>query len=132
MLLLAQSLRILKDDKAEEAVQEGIERARKQLELNPSDRRALSLTAGNLLEIGERDEAVQWMNKALDLYPEDAGVLINGACLFAKDGNKEKALNLLEKAFGKGFGNKDWIERDPDYDSIRSEPRFQALINKLK
>jgi len=39
---------------------------------------------------------------------------------------------LLEKAFGKGFGNKDWIERDPDYDSIRNEPRFQALINKLK
>jgi adenylate cyclase len=132
MLLLAQSFRILGNDKAEETALEGINRARKQLELNPTDRRALSLTSGNLFEIGKREEAFQWINKALDLYPDDAGVLINATCLFAKDGNKEKALNLLEKAVGKGYGKKDWIEQDPDYDSLRNEPRFQALLNKLQ
>lgn len=132
MLLLAQSLRMLGNDKAEEATLEGINRAKKQLELNPTDRRALSLTAGNLFETGEKEEALQWINKALDLYPEDVGVLINAACLFAKAGNNEKALNLLEKVFGKGFGKKDWIEHDPDYDSLRNEPRFQALLNKLQ
>ncbi|WP_276500898.1 adenylate/guanylate cyclase domain-containing protein [Terrimonas pollutisoli] len=132
MLLLAQCLRMLGNDKAQEATLEGINRAKKQLELNPTDRRALSLTAGNLFETGEREEALQWINKALDLYPEDVGVLINAACLFAKDGNNEKALNLLEKVFGKGFGKKDWIEHDPDYDSLRNDPRFQALLSKLQ
>lgn len=132
MLLFAQSLRILGNEKAEDKIREGIDRAKKQLELNPTDRRALSLTPGFLLEIGERGEALQWIKKALDLYPEDAGVLVNGACLFAKDGNKEEALNLLEKVFGKGFGKKDWIEQDPDYDSLRNEPRFQNLLSKLK
>lgn len=102
------------------------------MELNPNDRRALSLTASNLFDIGEREEAFQWINKALDLYPGDAGVLINAACLFAKDGNKEKALSLLEIAVGKGYGKKDWIEHDPDYDSLRNEPRFQTLLNKLQ
>ena len=132
MLLLAQSLRILGKDKTQETMLEGINRAKKQLELNPTDRRALSLTSGSLFEIGEREEAFQWINKALDLYPEDAGVLINAACLFAKDGNKEKALSILEIAIGKGYGKKDWIEHDPDYDSLRNEPRFQALLNKLQ
>jgi adenylate cyclase len=132
MLLLAQSLRILGKEEATETILEGINRAKKQLELNPTDRRALSLTSGSLYEIGERDEAFQWLNKALNLYPEDAGVLINATCLFAKDGNKEKALDLLELAVGKGFGKKAWIEHDPDYDSLRNEPRFQALLTKLR
>ena len=131
VLLLSQSLRVMGKEEAETVIREGIRRARKQLELNPEDGRVLSLTSGSLFEIGERDEAYQWMNKALELYPENAGVLINATCLYAKDNNKEEALNLLELAVGKGFGKKDWIERDPDYDSLRNEPRFKALMSKL-
>jgi adenylate cyclase len=132
VLLLAQSLRILGKDQTQEVIRKGIDRARKQLELNPTDRRALSLASGSLYEIGEKEEAFKWLNKALKLYPEDAGVLINAACLFAKDGNKEQALTILELAVGKGYGKKDWIEHDPDYDSLRDEPRFKALLNKLQ
>ena len=73
----------------------------------------------------------KWINKALELYPEDGGVIFNGACLFAKNGNKEKAISLLNIAVEKGYGNKEWIEQDQDYDSLRNEPQFKALINKL-
>ena len=38
------------------------------------------------------------------------------AYVFLQKNDKEKALNLLEKAVAKGFGKKDWIEHDPDYD----------------
>ena len=131
VLLLSQSLRVMGKEEAETVIREGIRRARKQLELNPEDGRVLSLASGSLFEIGEREEAFQWINKALKLYPENAGVLINATCLYAKDNNKEEALNLLELAVGKGFGKKDWIERDPDYDSLRNEPRFKALMSKL-
>jgi adenylate cyclase len=132
MLLLGQSLRMLGKEETDKTIRDGIMRTKKQLELNPTDRRALSLGSGALFEIGEREEAFQWINKALDLYPESAVVLINAACLFAKDGDKEKALSTLEMVFGKGFGKKDWIEHDPDYDSLRNEPRFQALLTKLR
>jgi adenylate cyclase len=133
MLLLGQSLNMLgRKDEAEQAIGEGINRARKQLELNPDDRRALSLTSGSLYDAGEKEEAFEWMNKALELYPEEAGTLVNAACLFAKAGDKEKALDILELAVGKGFGKKDWIEHDPDYDSLREEPRFRALLGKLQ
>jgi tetratricopeptide (TPR) repeat protein len=132
LLLLAQSLKILGDNQEQDARREGLKRVRKQLELNPTDRRALSLGSVSLFESGEKEEALKWINKALELYPEDGGVLFNGICLFAKDGNKDKAMSLLEITIEKGYGNKEWIEHDPDYDSLRNEPRFKTLIKKLK
>ncbi len=131
VLLLSQSLRVMEKEEAETALREGIRRARTQLELNPEDGRVLSLASGSLFEIGEKEEAFQWIDKALKLYPENAGVLINATCLYAKDNNKKKALDLLELTVGKGFGKKDWIEHDPDYNSLRNEPRFKALLEKL-
>ena len=131
LLLLSQSLRMIGSEEADQIAREGIKRARKQLKLNPDDTRILSFGATSLFEIGERTEAYQWINKALQLYPDDASVLINGACLYAKDDKKEEALNLLDLAVSKGFGKKDWIEHDPDYDSLRNEPRFKALLDKL-
>jgi adenylate cyclase len=131
VLLRAQALRALgKKDESKEIVREGIIKARKQLILNPTDRRVLSFASSSLLEIGEREEAYEWMNRALQLYPEDAGVLINAASFFALDGEKEKALSILETAFSKGYGNTKWISHDPDFDSVRDEPRFKALVNQ--
>ena len=69
----------------------------------------------SLLEIGERAEAFEWISRALQLYPEDAGVLINAACFFANDQNKEKALSILELAFSKGYGDIKWISHDPRF-----------------
>lgn len=51
--------------------------------------------------------------------------------MFAVNGQKEKALSLLEIAIEKGYGNKEWREQDPDYDSLRDEPRFKMLIKNL-
>ena len=45
---------------------------------------------------------------------------------------KDDALDLLERVFSKGWGKKDWIEADQDYDSLRAEPRFIAMMAKLK
>ena len=64
--------------------------------------------------------------------PDDMGVIINGACLRARNGLTEEALDLLERVFNKGWGKKDWVENDPDYDSLRAEPRFIAMMAKLK
>ena len=75
--------------------------------------------------------AAENATKALELYPDDAGVLINGTCFFAKTGDKEKALDILEKAVKKGYGKRDWIEHDPDYDSLRDEPLFKKLMERI-
>jgi adenylate cyclase len=133
LLLRALALRILgKNEEKNEALSEGLVKVRKQLKINPTDRRALSMASSSLYEYGEHEEAIQWINRALELYPEDAGVLINAACLFALEGNKEKSLTILEHAFRKGLGNLKWISHDPDFDSLRNEPRFIALVKSGK
>jgi hypothetical protein len=45
---------------------------------------------------------------------------------------KEEALEIFERACNRGWGKRDWIERDPDYDSLRDDPRFELLLAKLK
>ena len=55
-LLAAQSLRMVdRDDEARELRREGISRAERALELNPTDARALSLLPGYLLEEGQAE-----------------------------------------------------------------------------
>ena len=58
--------------------------------------------------------------------------LINAVCIHARAGNKEEAIALAERTFAIGWGKRDWIEQDPDYDSLRDDPRFQAMLAKLK
>lgn len=131
LILLAQSLKMLQNDQEKVILREGLARVRKHLEFNPTDRRALSLGATALMDNDEKEDAIKWINKALELYPDDGGVIFNGAGLFAKDGNIKKAISLLEIAVDKGWGNKEWIEQDQDYDPLRNEPRFKVLIKKL-
>jgi hypothetical protein len=40
-------------------------------------------------------------------------------------------MGALEEAARAGFANVDWIKNDPDLDSLRADPRFQALLDKL-
>ena len=42
------------------------------------------------------------------------------------------ALALLERVFAKGWGKRDWVEHDPDYDILRDDPRFKKLLARLK
>jgi adenylate cyclase len=132
VLLRAQALRVLGKAEARDVTREGVAKARKQLKINPGDRRALSFAASSLYELGEHEEAIEWINRAMELYPADAGVLINAACVYAMANNRERALSILESAFRKGYGNTKWIAHDPDFDSLRNEPRFIALLNSEK
>ena len=58
--------------------------------------------------------------------------LINGACVHARLEHKEEAMELLERVFVRGWGRRDWIEQDPDYNILRDDPRFKKLLAKLK
>ena len=120
-----------RDDESQHVVREGIRRAEQALALNPVDARALSLGSGGLFYDGQVDRALTWSRKSIELYPDDAGVLLNAACLYSKMGLKEACLEVLERVFIHGWGKRDWIEHDPDYDILRDDPRFQRLVDKL-
>ncbi len=112
--------------------QESMRRAERILALNPRDVRVLSLGAGMWQIAGDSKRCFEWTKRALEIDPSDMSALINGALMYAKEGLKDEAIGLLERAFGLGWGKRDWIAQDPDYDSLRDDRRFQALLARLR
>ena len=43
-----------------------------------------------------------------------------------------RSLRLIERVFARGCGRRDWVENDPDSDSLREGPRFQRLLAGLE
>ncbi|MGD8726740.1 MAG: protein kinase [Gemmatimonadales bacterium] len=102
------------------------------LELNPDDARAVTMGAVSHCRVGDRAAGLEWAERAIMVDPEDAGIAYNVACLYALEGETGKAFDCLERAIGRGFGNRDWLERDPDLESLRGDPRFIELIDGIR
>ena len=70
-------------------------------------------------------------DRALALKPDDFSVLYNAACTNAKAGEVDRAIELLDRAVRSGGGYRSWIEHDNDFESIRADSRFQAILARL-
>lgn len=57
--------------------------------------------------------------------------LYNVASVNAVQGEIEKGIECLESAVKNGFAHKGWIEHDSDLASLRSHPRYQALLRGM-
>jgi TolB-like protein/Flp pilus assembly protein TadD len=119
------------EQKAQAGYRRALEVAEKHMDLNPDDPRAATMRAVSLCRLGRKEEGLHWALRALQIDPEDAGVRYNVACLYALEDEPDKAIACLEEAVNVGFGNRGWIENDPDLDSLRGHPRFQALLASL-
>jgi TolB-like protein/Flp pilus assembly protein TadD len=93
----------------------------------PDDSRARVLYAANLAEARRKDEALRETRAALELSPDDPLVLYNSACVYARLGNQEGALEALRKA-GSSSVMAGWIKNDPDLASVRDHPEFIAML----
>ncbi|MEE8167076.1 MAG: tetratricopeptide repeat protein [Myxococcota bacterium] len=132
LLLMQVPLHALgRDEDAKEALRRGLEVAEKHLELNPDDARALYMSASALMQLDQRDRALEWGQRAYAIDPSDSAVLYNLACLYALGGLTDEALDCLDRAVENGFGHREWIDNDTDLDSLRNHPRFKALRQKL-
>lgn len=101
------------------------------IRLNPHDTRALYIGAQNLWHVGEKKRAISLTEQALGQGQDEPMVLYNVACLYTNQGNKDRALELLEKAVDVGFGDRAWIETDSDLEPLREDPRFKALLERI-
>jgi len=116
-----------KKDEAEVAYRRQIKLAEKQLELTPDDPRACILSAVAHAVLQEPEKSAVFAERGLLIDPDDPMLLYNVACTYALLKKPEDALACLERAVDKGFGHKEWIEHDPDLNSLRDNPRFQAI-----
>jgi serine/threonine protein kinase/Flp pilus assembly protein TadD len=115
---------------AESAYRRALNVIHKHLELHPDDARAVYFGGACLCQLGEREQGLQWAERALGMDPEEPQVLYNVACIYALEGETEKAIDCLENSVTHGWGQKEWMEHDPDLASLRDHPRFRALMEK--
>jgi serine/threonine protein kinase/Tfp pilus assembly protein PilF len=102
------------------------------LQLDPDDVRAANLGAAVNAGIGNRERAMELAARSLAIDPDDPMLLYNVACTYLRfDDMHEEAMQCLERAIDKGFGHKEWIDHDPDLDSLRDHPRFKALSQAI-
>lgn len=103
-----------------------------QMELDPDNPR-IRYFAGMLHQrLGDTEAGRVLIEAALRLRPDDFGVLYNSACFYSLAGERERALDLLERAAAAGRGYRGWIEQDSDLAPLREEPRFRALIDRMR
>ncbi len=101
------------------------------LSLNPDDPRACILGAVANAIISDRDRAVEFAERAMQVDPDDPMLLYNVCCTYAQLGMQDEALNALDHAVEKGWGDKNWLEHDSDLDSIRDTPRYRGIVQAM-
>ena len=94
---------------------------------NPDDSRARVIYAVSLSEAQRPDDALKETANALELSPDDPLILYNCACVYARLGQKQRALETLKKS-GTAPVNAGWMKNDPDLASLRDEPDFINLL----
>jgi len=97
-----------------------------------SDR--LVLRTRILLASGDRAEAIALLRELEDHSTSESERVspLSLAGIYAALGDKEKAVALLEKAYAEREFWLRTLKTDPDWDSLRSDPRFQRLLRQLK
>jgi len=116
---------------ARRAGRRGLEAVARRLALDPDDVRALYLGAGLDLRFGDRDRASLRIERAVALLPDDFATLYNAACFYSLAGERERALATLDRAVAGGRGLRRWMEQDADFDAIRADPRFGAILARV-
>ena len=80
---------------------------------------------------GKKEEALEILNKYLELsnkkFVSPAGI----AFIYIGLGKKDKAFEWLEKAYEQRGKWLSLIKVEPMYDSLRSDPRFQDLVERM-
>lgn len=76
-------------------------------------------------------ESARLLVAAAEKDSDEPGLYYNAACSFALAGNKDEAFKHLQSAIDLGFLNAEQIRKDTDFESLRGDARWQALLARL-
>jgi hypothetical protein len=76
------------------------------------------------------DEAIAFLNVAYEKNSDAFMVAHDLACCYALKGDRESSIHWLRLALKTSYAGyaKEYAKTEPDFDSVRQTPEFQALI----
>lgn len=112
------------------------ERARRKFleatELDPTRPEAFNGVGVTYYARQDYDEALSWYKKSLEVNPNFGDAFYNMACIYSLTKKKDLAFRYLDIAALNGFVQPQVLEEDPDLANLRSEPRYQEILRKMK
>jgi hypothetical protein len=108
-----------------------IESFKKATEMDPKNGRAWQMLGYSLHAANRLDEALPIHLKAAEFKQVAPVATYNVACVYSLKGDKDKAMQWLEKAVSLGFNDKDQVVNDTDFAGMKDDPRFQKLVSGL-
>jgi len=112
---------------ASRAYHTAISLALDRLTVNPKDSAAIGVLAICYAMVGEQRSATKYLKQGLQLDPSDGEMRFMAALVYNQLGNVNEALTWLEKAVSLGY-SRTIIRDTPNFDPLRSNPRFQELL----
>jgi tetratricopeptide (TPR) repeat protein len=101
---------------------------RRAVELQPDYPIALAYFADAKLQADDVTGALADLEQLLRLTPNDSRAIYNLACLYARQGHLEGAMQRLQRAIDLKPSWREAAARDPDFEALRTEAGFLALI----
>ena len=99
---------------------------------NPNDPVGWHRLGTSQVYLKQLPEAIKNLEQAIKVGGGVALDFYNLACALALSGQKEKALDNLEKAINAGFTDRQQYQTDSDLDSLRETERFKDLLKRLR
>jgi tetratricopeptide (TPR) repeat protein/TolB-like protein/tRNA A-37 threonylcarbamoyl transferase component Bud32 len=120
-----------KRQQANDAYREAIRLADEELRVNPRAARTWSFKATYLAMTDNQQRALASLQKAVSFAPKDPSVQFRAAVVYNHFGEKDRTIDWLQKALAAGLPV-NLVNSTPDFDHLRADPAFQAILRGAK
>jgi len=110
--------------------EEAVQSCDRAVDINPDLYEAWYNRGLALSDLGRYEEALQSYDRSLQIQPDDADSYYNKACCYSLQKKIELAIETLQQAIALNSKYQEMAKTDSDFDRIRNDDRFRALIGE--
>jgi tetratricopeptide (TPR) repeat protein len=114
---------------AMESYRKAIPLAEQRLKVNPRDAAVLGDLASYYSMLGDRKQALSYLDRSLQLGAGDKDLLLNAAVVYNQLRETGTALEWLSKALAAGY-SRSVVATGAPFDNLHENPRYQALMQQ--
>lgn len=96
------------------------------------DLQAMQVLGSALTRLGRHHEALEMDRRITELAPDDDVAFYNLGCSLSNLGRVDDALAALRRSVELGYANAEYMNRDPDLENARRDPRFQEILDSIE